>query len=148
MTEVIDSGGALSVAVRRRTISITALIDIVFILLLFFMLSSSFVRGNSVQLETPVSSATQSAVDAALALVLASDGTLRGAERTLDLGNYRRLDRSALRAASAGREVVVHPAPDVALQTLVSASEALLRSGVPRVSLGDLAMNQHPEQQP
>lgn len=48
---------------RRRIISLTPLIDVVFLLLVFFMLASTFLKFGIVKLETTGGSATRSATD-------------------------------------------------------------------------------------
>ena len=45
---------------RRRTVSLTSLIDVVFLLLLFFMLTSTFSTFGEIELNQPSGSATQS----------------------------------------------------------------------------------------
>ena len=122
---------------RRRGVSITALIDVVFILLLFFMLSSSFVRRNTIDLAMPALSATAAAETSALQLVLEPDGRLHSVDAALDLGSFRRLSAYA---PGADRDVIVRPMPGVHLASIVGASEALLRSGARAVSLGALAV--------
>ncbi len=45
---------------RRRTVSLTALIDVVFLLLLFFMLTSTFSTFGEIELNRPTGGQTQS----------------------------------------------------------------------------------------
>lgn len=45
---------------RRRTVSLTALIDVVFLLLLFFMLTSTFSTFGEIELNRPSGGAVQS----------------------------------------------------------------------------------------
>ena len=61
---------------RRSRIGMTALIDVVFILLMFFMLTSSFNRWKAVDFRSPVAVESHSA-DSAQLVVLEVDGTLR-----------------------------------------------------------------------
>jgi biopolymer transport protein ExbD len=46
-------------AQRSTKLSLTPLIDVVFILLLFFMLSSSFIQWRAIDISTPVSASTE-----------------------------------------------------------------------------------------
>lgn len=134
---------ALGFVARRRGVSITALIDVVFILLLFFMLSSSFVRWNTVELETPnLSAATSTAPTPSLQLILEPDGRLHSADNVIELGNFASLSPAAL---SGDRDVILSPLPDVSLANIVGASEALLRGGARNVSLGALAAAPSPQ---
>ena len=60
---------------RRSRIGMTALIDVVFILLMFFMLTSSFNQWKAVDFRSPVAVENQSA-DSAQLVVLGVNGTL------------------------------------------------------------------------
>ena len=48
---------------RRAAISLTPLVDVVFILVIFFMLASTFTRTNSLELHVPGSGATAQPTD-------------------------------------------------------------------------------------
>ena len=69
---------------RRALISLTPLIDVVFILLVFFMLASSFLDWRSIDLNTPAQAAAGSSMEGALLIDLRTDG-LRLAGRRLSL---------------------------------------------------------------
>lgn len=55
---------------RRAAISLTPLIDVVFILLIFFMLASSFLDWRALDLGTPVRSGSAGAVEGSLLVEL------------------------------------------------------------------------------
>ncbi|MGE0483222.1 MAG: ExbD/TolR family protein [Gammaproteobacteria bacterium] len=127
---------------RRSTIGLTALIDVVFILLMFFMLSSSFVRWHAVDLAVPAAAATPRDAPPPLQLVLAADGALATSDGITRLGDYRALRPGTLRDLAGGRALVLRPRGDATLETIVGASEALLRAGGRDVALGALAAAQ------
>lgn len=58
-------------------ISLTPLIDIVFILLVFFMLASSFLDWRSIQLKLPAKTKSGATGDAVLVVSIADNGTLK-----------------------------------------------------------------------
>lgn len=64
---------------RRAAISLTPLIDVVFILLVFFMLASSFLDWRAIDLGTPVRTGAAGAVEGALLV------ELRAADRGVEL---------------------------------------------------------------
>jgi len=64
---------------RRATISLTPLIDVVFILLIFFMLASSFLDWRALDLGTPLRSGAAGAVEGALLV------ELRAGERGVEI---------------------------------------------------------------
>jgi biopolymer transport protein ExbD len=70
---------------RRRRIALTSLIDVIFILLLFFLLSSTFTRYGEISLSTAGTAAGGTTEAAPLFLRLGSgDLSLNGAAHTLD----------------------------------------------------------------
>lgn len=71
---------------RRGRLSLTSLIDVIFLLLLFFMLSSTFSKFGSVELNVGGGNASTDFQDAALVFArLSADGvTVNGRSTTLD----------------------------------------------------------------
>ena len=59
---------------RRALVSLTPLIDVVFILLLFFMLASNFLDLHSIALDAPTGAAGKPAVEGALLVDVRLDG--------------------------------------------------------------------------
>ncbi len=114
---------------RRSAIALTPLIDVVFILLLFFMLASSLTRLHAVALQSQPTTGQQSDAPPALLLRVKADGEL-------DL-NGETLRGSELRAALASRlalqpdlRVIVQPADRVHLQALLDVFDHLTQAGV------------------
>jgi biopolymer transport protein ExbD len=91
---------------RRRAgglLNLTPLIDVVFLLLIFFMLTSHFVEEESIAIELPQAASSSDAEDDGFVEVLAgADGKLRlgGATATPEEVTLERLE-PALRAALA-----------------------------------------------
>ena len=103
---------------KRRSASITSLIDVIFLLLLFFMLASTFSRQAEIELVSGVegaASATEAELNV-LRLVISAEGlTLDG--RTVSAGG---LSAAISDMASGQRTVLaVDPAEGVATQRLV-----------------------------
>ena len=119
---------------RRSPIGLTPLIDVVFILLLFFMLASSLTRLHAVALQSQSADGEQGAAPPALLLRVQADGGL-------DL-NGEPLAASELRAALASSltrrpdlSVIVQPADRVNLQVLLQVFDQLAEAGVPVLRL-------------
>lgn len=118
---------------RRPLIGLTPLIDVVFILLIFLMLASSFLEWRTIPLAAPVR-AGGSADTGAILVRLAKSGGLdvNGAPARLD-----ELSRAV--AARQGREpaqrVVVQPDGGVPLQRVVSVLDVLAAAGIRDISL-------------
>ena len=119
---------------RRRPISLTPLIDVVFILLMFFMLTSTFTRWKAVDLRLPISSSDASPKKPQ-ALLLHTDGSLSLRGRSFQL-----LDPNTEAALSTAldptRPVVVFPEADTRVQTIISTFEGLPAAGVSDAVLG------------
>jgi biopolymer transport protein ExbD len=126
---------AVSRTRRRPLIGLTPLIDVVFILLVFFMLASSFVDWRAIDLMAPAerdASAT-GAVEGALLVEVRPDG-LRFA------GEFLPLDAVAGRvmarlAAAPDTPVLVKPAAGVNLQDTVTVLDRLTGAGASNLSL-------------
>lgn len=80
--------------------NLTPLIDIVFLLLIFFMLTAHFVRDEGIDIQLPQAETAVSREDqAAVVVVLANDGTIRLADKIIEA----QLLEAALRQALQGR---------------------------------------------
>lgn len=118
---------------RRRPISLTPLIDVVFILLMFFMLTSTFTRWKAVDLRLPIASSDASPKKPQ-ALLLHTDGSLSLRGRSFQL-----LDsnvEAALSVLDSARPVVVFPESGTRVQTIISTFERLTAAGVSGAVLG------------
>ena len=121
-----------SAAGRRRLISLTPLIDVVFILLVFFMLAATAPRWESIRLDAPVRASAEDAGPPALILRLDANGGLSLNDQAMSPDMMVDALRTALEAAP-DRPVVVQPARGVPLQRVVTLLNRL--SGVAAVSL-------------
>lgn len=118
---------------RGRTISLTPLIDVVFILLLFFMLASSFRDWRGIALEAPASAVHGAGWSGALLVEIRRDGLrLSGQELSLH-------ELTARLAAHLEREpdqrVLVRPGTGVSWQDTVSVLDRIEATGARGVSL-------------
>jgi len=120
---------------RRPLIGLTPLIDVVFILLVFFMLASSFVDWRAIELTAPSDgeAATAGAVEGALLVEVRPDG-LRFAGEFLPLDTIaERVNRRL--ATAPDTPVLVKPAGGVNLQQAVSVLDRLTEAGAANLSL-------------
>ncbi len=117
-------------AARRRAVSLTALIDVVFILLMFFMLTSTFSRWKAVDFHFPVAGPELSPQQPQ-AMILHANGALSLNGRPFSVsppGDSGGLDST--------RPVVVFPEAETRLQIIISAFEQLQAAGISGVALG------------
>ncbi len=112
----------------------TALIDVVFILLMFFMLTSSFSQFGFLEFQTKGASQGGGSGDAQV-LLLQADGSLqnRTASNRLPI-----TDAQLLAQLDLSRPLSVLPVGDADVQTMVQAIERLNRIGLSQVTLGQV----------
>ncbi|HSH43500.1 MAG TPA: biopolymer transporter ExbD [Arenicellales bacterium] len=133
--ELQDKSDSGRVTSRRPLVSLTPLIDVVFILLVFFMLASSFSAERVIEMLTPAGGEPAGQRDTGAALVrVAPDGgvDLNGApvsraELAGRVGEWSVSDPS--------RRYLVQPAPGVTTQQAVGILDFLKSSGAENVSL-------------
>ncbi len=126
----------LSTVSRRQAISLTPLIDVVFILLLFFMLSSSFTQWRQVQLSSAVETdLIPDQTDVRRVYLSGEAGMLEVGGKQLNSADAVRL--SAWIAESREAVYVISVADDVTTQSFVTVVDRLKSAGAEQVSLAD-----------
>ena len=123
-----------SPAPTRHGISLTPLIDVVFILLIFFMLASSFSDWQGMQVNLGSGESIASDTPELLVLEIRADGAWQLDGKTIDPRSYfpRWQQRSQ---ASGAFQIVLKPGKGTQVQALVSVLGALHQHGLKRVSL-------------
>ena len=119
---------------RRALIGLTPLIDVVFILLVFFMLASSFLDWRSIALAPPADAAMGGAMEGAILVELRQDGTVRLSGDPVRLNDLA--DRARIMAADRpDRRFVVRPVSGVPLQDAIAVLDRLNAAGIAQISL-------------
>lgn len=131
-------GGAaqsLGFKARRRSIGLTALIDVVFILLLFFMLTSSFSRWHAVDMHPLVTAASVPELQNQVVFLYEDLSlVLQSADHRLD--HYSELSEVHAHWFQAGQPVILVPQGDVSLQSIMSCLDVISGLGVASVNYG------------
>ena len=120
---------------RRALISLTPLVDVVLILLVFFMVASSFRDWRAITLDSGLSGGTGASTrmeGALLVEVLPGGVRLSGEPVSLEVLATRVRRHAAKRP---DLRVLIEPAPGVELQETVHVIDALRASGVAGLSL-------------
>ena len=122
-------------AVRRRAvISLTPLVDVVFILLVFFMLASSFLDWRYVTMDTPAARTAALPSDVpALVLVVGRDGILLEDEAVSEGEAIAAADRHLARHPDVA--VRLQPAGDTPLQAVMDVLDVLSTAGLEPLKL-------------
>jgi biopolymer transport protein ExbD len=121
-------------------IDLTSLIDVVFQLLLFFALSTTFVRERSLSVDLPVADASSSAERAPQVLAVSIDA--RGVvHHGLEALSPTSLDEFFEREAARDRSRVVLLRADAAVPhgLVVSVMDSARRAGLRRIAIGSRA---------
>lgn len=118
---------------RHARVSLTPLIDVVFILLVFFMLASSLLDWRSIEMDTSAKAAAKPTKSDSVIVELLTDGITLGDETvaldTLTERLRRRVEKTP------DQRVLVKPAPGVVLQDAVVVLDRLSAAGVTNMSL-------------
>lgn len=117
---------------RGRRLSLTSLIDVIFLLLLFFMLSSTFTKFSEVEITGGRSGFNAASQRPDIIINLTKDDwRINGVHVSPDQSSAKLAELSANGAKSA----VILVGDDVSSQTLVSAVESAGKTGL-KISVG------------
>jgi len=123
---------ASSVGRRRPLISLTPLIDVVFILLVFFMLASSFLDWRSIVLSAPGQAVAGGGMEGALLIEVRTDGLRLSGERVTPEALEARIGERL--AEHPDRRCLIKPAPGVSLQEVIDILDRVSGAGAVDVS--------------
>lgn len=118
---------------KRLRISLTPLIDVVFILLVFFMLASSFLDWRSIRLSAAGPAGAPSSVQGAL-LVELTGADVRLSGEQMDIAALEARIAAHLEARPSQR-VLIRPAPAVDMQRMVRVLDVLAAAGVADIAV-------------
>lgn len=113
-------------------INITPLVDIVFLLLIFFLLTAFFIRPEGISVNLPKADAPPVEVTDEIVVVIMADGKIKLSGVIVSLQMLEEQVRDAL-AADPQRPVVVRADGKVVLETAVAAMERCKRGGAQRL---------------
>ncbi|MBX2853501.1 MAG: biopolymer transporter ExbD [Rhodobacteraceae bacterium] len=133
MEAEFDTPRRLSRPRRRTRISLTPLIDVVFILLVFFMLASSFLDWRSISLTSTAAASSGGGAEGAL-LVDVGPETVRLAGEALSSPELTARIGKVL-AAKPEQRVLLRPRGGVDMQRLVTVLDRLRALGAQDIAL-------------
>ena len=120
---------------RMLRLGLTPLIDVVFLLLLFFMLSSTFLTFEQIEVGARPSGATAAGRADAVVVDLAPSSVRIGAEAIAPERLVAVLDERV--GGDRTRPIFVRPAGEVPLQRLIEVLEIIAQGGFADLSLQD-----------
>ena len=123
----------LSVTRRRSAISLTPLIDVVFILLLFFMLSSQFMQWRQVTLSSASHQGDKKEVSLFTIAVLNNQGLIEFEGQQGEFADLKELQNKI--GSEADALFVIDVASDVTTQSVIDLLDRLKLAGAQHISL-------------
>ena len=117
-----------------RLISLTPLIDVVFILLVFFMLASSFLDWRTVDLSVSSGVGAETSAQHAILVSLRSDGSVAVGSEPVAMQTLRSVMTEKL-ADGSDQLVVIRSDPGVPLQRAVDTLDLVRSIGATNISL-------------
>ena len=132
----------MKLSVRPRIqpeVNLTSLIDVVFLLLIFFMVSTSFVKQSQISIRLPQAENTSvvEEVPEQIDIMITADGTYLVNGREL-INNRAETIRNALQKTSAGRNdlpLTISADANAKHQDVVTAMDVAARLGFTKISI-------------
>lgn len=119
---------------NKRIISLTPLIDVVFILLVFFMLVSNFSKYNAIEVYAPAPSTKQkNNMEGSLLIRLSENGDINIAGKQISLDKVTEIAEKALQKKPE-QQVLIKPHSELAIQEVVNLLDKLTVVGISNFS--------------
>lgn len=115
-------------------VDMTPLIDVVFILLLFFLVTTTFVKETGITVERPTANTAQRLALDSLRVAIAKSGATYAEGRRVELGELQRLVVDALLRDASARVVII-PDEAVSAGRLITVMDAARAAGAKHVSV-------------
>ena len=118
---------------------LTPMIDVVFLLLIFFMVSTTFIRETQLELELPEASGElQQPEEQSIVITIAEDGTYAVNDQALvnsQLATLMRALRQQIGEGNASRQLIITADANATHQAVVRAMDAAGQLGLTRLSI-------------
>ena len=135
MNELFDTGRPQR---KQASIDIAPLMDMVFILLIFFIVTSTFTRETGVDVSKPRAQSASEVQKESIMIAITRAGTIHVNERQVNLKGLEDMLRQML-TKNPGREVVVIADKESNTGTMVTVIDAANLAGAKKVSIAAMA---------
>jgi biopolymer transport protein ExbD len=119
---------------RPIDLNVIPLIDVVFFLLIFYVISTAFVQETAVSLSRPQSSAASQVVGGFVPVAIVKSGAIQVGPQVVDLAGVRDAVRLALDAGNTQKAVVI-PDREVPTGLLLAVMDACTEAGATSVDV-------------
>lgn len=121
-------------AEEEQAIDLTPMLDVVFIMLIFFIVTASFIKETGIEVNRPDASTAQSKDNASILIALNGNGEIWIDKRRIDVRAVRpNIER--LRAENPEGAVVIQADEKATADTIIKVMDAAREAGVFDVSL-------------
>jgi biopolymer transport protein ExbD len=120
---------------RRVIISITSLIDVMFLLLIFFMVTSTFLEQAGMKLDLPSARSAETTVTRRLVLFIGADNSLILGDRPVSIDSLEAVMAEAA-ASSEDGTLVLNADKTVQHGTVIRVMDIAKRAGMKRLVVG------------
>lgn len=116
------------------SVDLTPMLDVVFIMLIFFIVSTSFVKESGISITRPTASTAESKAKSPILVGISADQTVWIDKREIDLGAVR-ANIERLKAESPEGGVVIQADKESPTGILVAVMDQIRQAGVKDISL-------------
>lgn len=127
--DVFDDGDA-----EEAAIDLTSMLDVVFILLIFFIVSTSFVKEAGIEVSRPSAKTAQTQENAHILIAITSNNDIWIQQRQVDLRAVRS-NVERLRAESPEGGVVIQADKGSQTNTLIEVMDQVKMAGIDDISI-------------
>ncbi len=118
---------------QMATIELTPLIDMVFIILIFFIVTTSFVRETGIDVKRPESSLTKSISGSFVLISIADTGSVFVGDQLIDAQDHHMIAQAL--QGQGSQHIVIEADRSVPLHLFTTVQDACYRAGAERVDL-------------
>lgn len=113
-------------------VNLTPMLDVVFIMLIFFIVTTSFIKESGVEIERPESSAASPRPDAQVLVAVTPEGAVWVDGRPVDL---HRVGQTVADIVTGEGSVVIQADRDATTGVLIEVMDRLQKAGVEQVAV-------------
>ena len=119
---------------EEAEINMTPMLDIVFIMLIFFIVTTSFVKESGISVNTPKAQSASQQDQANIFIAITRDGQVWIDKRPIDIRAVRTLV-ARLHAENPAGSVVIQSDRDAATHTLVEVMDQVRLAGIEKIAI-------------
>ncbi|PHR71688.1 MAG: biopolymer transporter ExbD [Arcobacter sp.] len=121
-------------------INLTPMLDVVFIMLIFFIVTTSFIKETGIDVNRPSAKSTQSKAQANILIAIKNNDEIWIDKRMVDIRSVR-ANIERLKASNANNSVVIQSDQAAKTGTLVKVMDQIRLAGIFAISISTLETN-------